>query len=144
MPPENNPAPSLTLLIKLLKMTASNHDNEALVAMRKATAELQKFGGDWETLLRGKVTVIGDPFENLRKPEPGTTTPPRAQAPPPPAPPPRPRAYPQSPPRPAPRPQASPRPATPPPKAAAPRPTAKPPAWSNRPKPGSVKLEELI
>ena len=67
--------PSLTLLIKLLKMTTSSHDAEALVACRKANAELQKFGGDWDTLLRGKVTVIGDPFANLHKPDVGHTRP---------------------------------------------------------------------
>jgi hypothetical protein len=87
-------APSLTLLIKLLKMTTSSHDNEALVAMRKANTELLKFGGDWDTLLRGKVTVIGDPFENLRKPDVGAPRPPAPHAPPPPPPPPRPQAPP--------------------------------------------------
>jgi hypothetical protein len=145
-------APSLTLLIKLLKMTTSSHDAEALVACRKANAELQKFGGDWDTLLRGKVTVIGDPFENLRKPDPGRTEAPRS-APPPPPPPPRP-STPPPPPQPRPAPQAPPpyqgfsvRPkaAKPPPKAA-PKPVTptKPPAWSNRPKAGSIKLEDLI
>ena len=62
-------APSLTMLIKLLKMTTSSHDNEALVAVRKANAELAKFGGDWDSLLRGKVTVIGDPFADLAQPD---------------------------------------------------------------------------
>ena len=74
------PGPSLTLLIKLLKMTTSSSDGEALVAARKANAELAKFGGDWETLLRGKVTVIGDPF--VRKPDPDVTPSPTPQPPP--------------------------------------------------------------
>jgi hypothetical protein len=128
-------APSLTLLIKLLKMTTSSHDAEALVACRKANAELQKFGGDWDTLLRGKVTVIGDPFENLRKPDPG-----RTEAPPPP----QPRPAPQAPP-PYQGFSVRPKAAKPPPKAA-PKPVTptKPPAWSNRPKAGSIKLEDLI
>ena len=82
----NGAAPSLTLLIKLLKMTTSSHENEALVAMRKANIELSKFGGDWESLLRGKVTVIGDPFADITKPDVGQKTPPRPQAPPPPPP----------------------------------------------------------
>lgn len=80
-----NPAPSLTLLIKLLKMTTSSSDAEALVAARKANAELKKFGGDWESLLRGKVTVIGDPFADLAKPDVGTVRPPRPSTPPRPA-----------------------------------------------------------
>jgi outer membrane biosynthesis protein TonB len=142
----NNPAPSLTLLIKLLKMTTSSHDAEALVACRKANQELQKFGGDWDTLLRGKVTVIGDPFENLRKPDPGRTAHPN-QAPAPP-PPPRPAAPPpQAPPRPRPAPQAPPKPVPPKPRPQPqpqPQTFTKPPAWSNRPKAGSIKLEDLI
>jgi len=55
--------PNLSKLIKLLKMTTSSNDAEALAFLRKANAELVKFGGDWESLLRGKVTVIGDPFD---------------------------------------------------------------------------------
>jgi hypothetical protein len=43
--------PNLTLLIKLLKMTTSSHDAEALLAIRKANEQLAKFGGDWERLL---------------------------------------------------------------------------------------------
>lgn len=57
--------PNLTLLIKLLRMTASSNDGEALIAMRKANELLAKFGGDWDTLLRGKVTIIADPFGDL-------------------------------------------------------------------------------
>lgn len=63
-------AKELTLLCKLLKMTTSNNDGEALVAIRKANEQLAKVGGDWEKLFFGKVTVIADPFENLRKPPP--------------------------------------------------------------------------
>ena len=66
---EGSKEPSLTMLIKLLKMTTSSNDNEAMVAMRKANLELSKFGGDWEPLLRGKVTVIGDPFAVTPVPE---------------------------------------------------------------------------
>jgi len=60
--------PNLGKLIKLLKMTTSTNDNEALMFVRKANDELKKFGGDWDTLLRGKVTVIGDPFDGLDTP----------------------------------------------------------------------------
>jgi hypothetical protein len=65
------PAPrslNLELLIKLLKLTASSNDAEALLAMRKAHEVLAKFGGDWEALLHSKVTVIADPFTAAAKP----------------------------------------------------------------------------
>lgn len=60
--------PNLPLLIKLLKLTTSSNDQEALMAVRKANEQLAKFGGDWEKLLRGKVTVISDPFVNVAPP----------------------------------------------------------------------------
>ncbi len=62
---------ALDRLIKLLKMTTSSSDGEALVAMRKANEKLSELGGDWEKLLRGKVTVIADPFANVPVPEAG-------------------------------------------------------------------------
>jgi hypothetical protein len=65
---ETDDLPNLGKLIKLLKMTTSSNDNEALMFVRKANEELKKFGGDWETLLRGKVTVIGDPFDGVSAP----------------------------------------------------------------------------
>jgi hypothetical protein len=87
--------PNLGLLIKLMKLTSSSNDSEALLAVRKANEQLVKFGGDWEKLLLGKVTVIGDPFESVAPPKqqprytnaappPPTprTPPPRPQAPP--------------------------------------------------------------
>lgn len=73
--------PNLGLLIKLMKMTTSSNDGEVLVAIRKANEQLAKFGGDWEALLSGKVTVIGDPFAGLDIPAQRTT-----QATPPPTP----------------------------------------------------------
>jgi hypothetical protein len=61
--------PNLTLLIKLLKMTTSSHDAEALLAIRKANEQLAKFGGDWERLLRSRITIIGaDPFSAIAEP----------------------------------------------------------------------------
>ena len=63
--------PNLGLLIKLLKMTTSSNDAEVVAAARKANEQLKKFGGDWERLLTGKVTIIGDPF--------GAASPPRVR-----------------------------------------------------------------
>jgi hypothetical protein len=85
----------LGLLIKVMKMTSAE-DNVALVAIRKANEMLHSEGWDWEKLLRGKVVVIGDPFQGVAAP------PPQRSAPPPPQPPPR---------------AAPPRPAAPPPQA---------------------------
>lgn len=67
--------PNLDLLIKLLKMTTSSNEGEVLVAIRKANEQLRKFGGDWERLLKGKVTVIGDPFANVAPPPPARQAP---------------------------------------------------------------------
>lgn len=84
---------NLDLLIKLMGMTTSANDSEALVAMRKANVVLQKFGGNWRDLLFGKVKIIEDPFANMdmgtrqvREPEQQRAAPP----PPPPPPPPQP------------------------------------------------------
>lgn len=60
--------PNLQLLIKLMKLTASSNDSEALSAIRKANEQLLKFGGDWEKLLLGKVTIIADPFTSFAAP----------------------------------------------------------------------------
>lgn len=59
---------NLDLLIKLLKMMASSNDGEALMAARKATQQIEKVGGDWDALLRGKVTIIADPFAGSKVP----------------------------------------------------------------------------
>jgi hypothetical protein len=104
---------NLELLIKLLKMTTSSNDAEALLASRKANEQLLKFGGDWEALLHGKVTVIADPFT---APPPTVEQTTRRAAPPPP-PPPRP-----APPPPPPKPKAP-----PPPR----QPTMGPGSWSH-------------
>ena len=68
--------PNLDLLIKLMKMTTSATDGEALAAIRFANQLLSKLGGDWEDLLRGKLATI-DPFASLPEPPkaaPKTTT----------------------------------------------------------------------
>lgn len=98
---------NLELLIKLLKLTTSSNDSEALLSCRKANEQLAKFGGDWEALLRGKVTVIADPFTaappNSDQIHRRTSTAP--SAPPPPAPPrPAPTAPPRTPSAPPPQP----------------------------------------
>jgi hypothetical protein len=62
----------LDLLIKMLGLTTSSNDNVALVAMRKANKHLSKLQGsdspDWDSLLRGKVKVVEDPFKNAPAP----------------------------------------------------------------------------
>ena len=64
--------PKHELLLKLLKMTASDNDAEALTAMRKANALLASADWTWDKLLAGKITVVGDPFGNLQRPIPRT------------------------------------------------------------------------
>ncbi len=84
--------PKHELLLKLLKMTASNNDAEALVAIRKANALLASAAWDWDKLLSGKITVVGDPFGNLQRPEAKAPVAPSAYAQPPRHAPPRPAA----------------------------------------------------
>lgn len=52
----------LKMLIKLMGMTTSSSDNEALNAVRMANKWLQSKGHNWHDLLTGKVTVEADPF----------------------------------------------------------------------------------
>lgn len=56
------------LLVKLLKMTTSSNDGEALVAMRKANQLVTDAGWDWDRVMAGKITVVGDPFAGLARP----------------------------------------------------------------------------
>ncbi len=82
--------PKQEQLIKLLKMTTSANDAEALAFMRKANALLASAGWDWERLIQGKIKVIADPFGQI--PVPQAAKPPSFQQPrnpPPPPPPPR-------------------------------------------------------
>ena len=86
--------PKHELLLKLLRMTESSSDGEALTAIRKANQLLASAGWDWEKVLTAKITVVGDPFGSISKP-PTTnrteydrpTTPSRPTPPPPPPPP---------------------------------------------------------
>lgn len=99
---ENKDPPKQDLLAKLLRMTTSANDGEALTAIRKANALLKDNGWDWDKLLQGKIRIAADPFANLGTPyNPGTMSkppspprpvhrppppPPRAPTPPPPPP----------------------------------------------------------
>lgn len=57
--PENK---EFSLLVKLLKMTTSSNDQEALAFIRKANEQLNKLGWTWEKLLTSRVTIVEDPF----------------------------------------------------------------------------------
>lgn len=61
--------PKQDLLAKLLKMTASPNDGEALAAVRKANNLLASAGWDWDKLISGKITVVADPFANVGTPQ---------------------------------------------------------------------------
>jgi type II secretory pathway pseudopilin PulG len=58
----------LDTLIKVLLMTTSDNNSEALAALRAANKMLRTANTDWEKLLRGKVTVVADPFADIPAP----------------------------------------------------------------------------
>jgi len=60
--------PKQELLKKLLMMTTSTNDGEALTALRKANDLLTTAGWDWAKLIDGRVVVVEDPFKNLGTP----------------------------------------------------------------------------
>jgi hypothetical protein len=60
--------PKQDLLAKLLAMTTSPNDGEALCAMRKANALLLAAGWTWERLIQGKIRVLEDPFKSIVEP----------------------------------------------------------------------------
>jgi hypothetical protein len=60
--------PKQELLIKMLGMTTSDNDGQALVAIRKANAFLLANGWDWDRLIRGKITIVEDPFKSIPTP----------------------------------------------------------------------------
>ena len=84
--------PRQELLKKLLMMTTSTNDGEALTALRKANDLLHTAGWDWARLIDGRITVVEDPFKNLGTPPAArhamngraTTPTPPTPAPPPP------------------------------------------------------------
>lgn len=86
--------PKQELLIKLLSMTESTSDNEALMAVRKANQLLRSAGWTWEALVRAKIKVIEDPFKNVFDPSTSQQERRKPAAPPPPPPP---RSPPQQP-----------------------------------------------
>ena len=95
-----NQLPKQELLIKLLRMTTSDNDGEALTALRKANAFLTAAGWDWEKLILGKIRIIEDPFKNLSTPPTNSVRGTYGTTPPAPAP----QSFTQPPPfRPAPR-----------------------------------------
>jgi len=106
---DTNSKLDLDKLIKLMKMTTSSMDGEALTAIRMANSWLTRNNYDWEAVLRGKITVIADPFGDAPAP---VRQPDRAAPPPPRRPRPQPAPKPQytSPPQPKPAP-AQPKPA---------------------------------
>jgi len=105
---------NLDLLVKLLSLTTSNNDGEALSAMRMANRQLEKFKLTWPEFVKARITVAADPFA-IPVPRPAQHEAPRTAAPPPvtpsmhraytsaptPPPPPRPAAPPPAPPPPS-------------------------------------------
>lgn len=86
MPPPNAKTDDLRLVIKLMKMTTSQVDNEALMALRKANERISALGWDWEALLSNKITIVADPFDKIEIIKPTEShrqpsAPPRPQAP---------------------------------------------------------------
>lgn len=95
--------PKHELLRKLLNMTTSANDGEALVAIRKANSILKDGGWSWDQLLSAKIRLIGDPWKGMAAPPTRDSAASRVQ----------PSAAP--PPRQAPRPQPAQTPKRPPP-----------------------------
>lgn len=63
--------PKEQLLLKMLKMTTSDNDGQALVAIRKANQLLDAAGWSWDKLIAGKIKVVANPFSNLATPNAG-------------------------------------------------------------------------
>lgn len=84
-PVSNEQLPKQELLLKLLKMTTSSNDAEALVAIRKVNRMLTDNGWDWDKFVAGKIKIVENPFVGLGTPprRNGASTP-MTQAPPPP------------------------------------------------------------
>lgn len=78
---DETPIERLELLIKMMGMTTSDNDAQALVALRKANDHIAKLKITWEQILRGKVKIIEDPFRSAGNFATAT----RSHVPPPPA-----------------------------------------------------------
>ncbi len=78
--------PNLDTIIKILKMTTSDNDPTALMAIRKANSQLASWGWDWEAMLKGKIKIMPDPFASIPMPtqSSGGYSRPAAAPPPPP------------------------------------------------------------
>lgn len=74
----DSPLPKEQLLLKILKMTTSDNDGQALVAIRKANALLDAAGWTWDKLIEGKIKIVESPFKNMPTP----SKPVRAEPPP--------------------------------------------------------------
>lgn len=61
--------PREELLRKMLNMTTSSNDGQALVAIRKANALLEGAGWSWDKLLAGKIRIVENPFKNIPNPK---------------------------------------------------------------------------
>lgn len=61
-------------LIKLLGMTRSAQDGEALNAMKLANKELDKLGLTWGEFVMRQITVVADPFASGAIPDPRRST----------------------------------------------------------------------
>ena len=73
----------LDKLVKLLRLTTSSNDAEALLAVRKANEILPQISPDWGDLLFGKVTLIADPFDGGHIGRSASDRPPPRKPPPP-------------------------------------------------------------
>lgn len=60
--------PREELLRKMLNMTTSDNDGQALVAIRKANKLLSDAGWSWDKLLAGKIKIVESPFKNMPNP----------------------------------------------------------------------------
>jgi len=83
-----NEIPKHEFLIKLLNMTTSSNDNEALMAIRQANNLLRSVGWSWDDLIRAKIKIVPNPFTNLPDPRKPSTTSAAPSPPPKPKPPP--------------------------------------------------------
>jgi hypothetical protein len=101
-----NEPPRQDILIKLLKMTTSSNDGEALTAIRKANAVLNAGGWDWDKLFARKIVIVEDPFSKIQTPPQQHVPQPRPRQPPPPPPQHKAQPWPAAPPPPKPKPAA--------------------------------------
>lgn len=76
----------LSKLIKLLNLTTSPNQGEALSAVSMANNLVAKLGTTWDELLTGKVTLIADPFTSIPEPPKSAASAPPAYTPSPPPP----------------------------------------------------------